>query len=213
MQHSNATPYLRTLMQYRNAVNDLLTVLQYRASVPLERAARGRYQLPGSAATGGPRDVGGLFYGRPVILSRWDWERVAWQAPWKDALTFLAWPVLSAQPYVYQSESDLHRLMQAAWSAASVQVRHEVSLGRGLRIDFTSRGVGVEVKIAGHPVEVRKQLRRYAASGRLQALVLFTACPGYHCGEIPEHGYGIPTAVIDLWATRSLSTRPRGRPR
>jgi hypothetical protein len=160
----------------------------------------------------GPRDVGGPFYGRPVILSQWDWEQVARHAPWKDVLTFLAWPVLSAQPYVYQSESDLHRLMQAAWSAASVPVRHEVSLGRGLRIDFTSRGVGVEVKIAGHPVEVRKQLRRYAASGRLQALVLFTACPG-HCGEIPEHGYGIPTAVIDLWATRSLSVRPRGHPR
>ncbi len=102
--------------------------------------------------------------------------------------------------------------MQAAWSAASVPVRHEVRLGRGGRIDFTSRGVGVEVKIAEHPVEVRKQLQRYAASGRLQALVLFTACPG-HRGEIPEHGYGVLTAVIDLWASRSLSARPRGRPR
>jgi hypothetical protein len=109
-----------------------------------------------------------------VILSQWDWNRVVWLAPWKDVLTFLVWPVLSAQPYVYQSESDLHHLMRAAWSAASVPVRHEVSLGRGLRIDFTSRGVGVEVKIAGQPVEVRKQLQRYAASGRLQALVLFT---------------------------------------
>jgi hypothetical protein len=38
----------------------------------------------------------------------------------------------------------------------------------GLRIDFTSRGVGVEVKIAGPPVEVRKQMQRYAASGRLR---------------------------------------------
>jgi hypothetical protein len=146
-----------------------------------------------------------------VILSQWDWNRVVWLAPWKDVLTFLVWPVLSAQPYVYQSESDLHHLMRAAWSAASVPVRHEVSLGRGLRIDFTSRGVGVEVKIAGQPVEVRKQLQRYAASGRLQALVLFTACPG-HRGEIPEHGYGIPTAVIDLSAARSLSARPRVRP-
>lgn len=137
-----------------------------------------------------------------MILSQWDWYQVVRLAPWKGALTFLAWPVLSAQPYVCQSESDLHRLMQAAWSAAGVPVCHEVDLGRGLRIDFTSRGVGVEVKIAGPPVEVRKQMQRYAASGRLRALVLFTACPG-HRVEIPEHGYGIPTAVIDLWASPS----------
>jgi hypothetical protein len=126
----------------------------------------------------------------PVILSQWDWYQAVRLAPWKDVLTFLAWPVLSAQPYVYQSEPDLHRLMQAAWSAVGVPVSHEVSLGRGLRIDFTSRGVGVEVKIAGHPGEVRKQMQRYAASGRLQALVLFTSCPS-HRGEISEHGYGI----------------------
>jgi hypothetical protein len=137
-----------------------------------------------------------------VILSRWDWNQIVWQTPWKGVLTFLAWPVLSAQPYVYRSESDLHCLMRAAWRAAGVPISHEVSLGRGLQIDFTSRGVGVEVKIAGSPVEVRKQMQRYAASGRLQALVLFTSCPS-HRGEIPEHGYGIPTAVIDLWAARS----------
>lgn len=146
----------------------------------------------------------------PVILSQWDWDQAVRLAPWKDVLTFLAWPVLSAQPYVYQSESDLHRLMQAAWSAAGVPVSHEVSLGRGLRIDFTGRGVGVEVKVAGHPVEVRRQMQRYAASGRLQALVLFTSCPS-HRGEISEHGYGIPTAVIDLWAARSLVACPRVR--
>jgi hypothetical protein len=146
----------------------------------------------------------------PVILSQWDWDQAVRLAPWKDVLTFLAWPVLSAQPYVYQSESDLHRLMQAAWSAAGVAVSHEVSLGCGLRIDFTSRGVGVEVKVAGHPVEVRRQMQRYAASGRLQALVLFTSCPS-HRGEISEHGYGIPTAVIDLWAARSLVACPRVR--
>jgi hypothetical protein len=100
--------------------------------------------------------------------------------------------------------------MQAAWSAAGVPVSHEVSLGRSLRIDFTSRGVGAEVKVAGPPVEIRKQMQRYAASGRLQALVLFTSCPSRR-GEIPEHGYGIPTAVIELWAARSLVVRPRAR--
>jgi hypothetical protein len=136
-----------------------------------------------------------------VILSRFDWDQ--WMCPWKGVLAFLAWPVLSAQPYVYLSERDLHRQIRAAWNAAGVTVRYEVSLGPGRRIDFISRGIGVEVKVGGRPVEVRKQLQRYAATGELRALVLLTACPG-HRGEIPEHGYGVPTAVIDLAAARSL---------
>lgn len=59
-----------------------------------------------------------------VILSRWDWNQVVWQTPWKGVLTFLAWPVLSAQPYIYRSESDLHCLMRTAWRAAGVPVSH-----------------------------------------------------------------------------------------
>ena len=110
-------------------------------------------------------------------------------------------PVLSGQPYVYSSERDLHRLIGAAWSAAGVPVRHEARLGPGRQIDFVSRGIGIEVKVAGSPVDVRKQLQRYAATGKLDALVLLTACPS-HRREIPEHGYGVPFAVIDLWASR-----------
>ena len=145
-----------------------------------------------------------------MILSMFDWDQAVRRTRWKAVLAFLAWPVLSAQPYVYLSERDLHRQVRAAWNAAGVPVRYEVSLGPGRRIDFVSRGIGVEVKVDGRPAEVRKQLQRYAAAGKLEALVLLTACPG-HCREIPEHGYGIPTAVIGLSAARSLPARPRVR--
>jgi len=74
-----------------------------------------------------------------VILSWWDWQRVTREAPWKDVLTFLAWPVLAAQPYTYRTESDLHRDINDVLRRANVPVRHEVSLGPGLRIDFVSR--------------------------------------------------------------------------
>jgi len=136
-----------------------------------------------------------------VILSRWDWYQVTHEAPWKDALTFLALPVLAAQPYAYRTESDLHREIAAVLRAANVPVRHEVSLGPGLRIDFVSRGIGVEIKTAGSPVDVRKQLQRYGTTYKLSALLLLTTCPS-HLRRIPEHGYGVPTAAIGLSAVR-----------
>ena len=136
-----------------------------------------------------------------MILSRWDWNQVTREAPWKGVLTFLAWPVLAAQPYAYRTEADLHREIAAVLCAADVPVRHEVSLGPGLRIDFVSRGIGVEIKTAGSPVDVSKQLRRYGTTYKLSALLLLTTCPS-HLHQIPEHGYGVPTAVIGLSAVR-----------
>lgn len=136
-----------------------------------------------------------------MILSRWDWDQVTREAPWKGALTFLAWPVLAAQPYGYRTESDLHREIAAVLRDANVPVRHEVSLGPGRRIDFVSRGIGLEIKTAGSPVDVSKQLRRYGTTYELSALLLLTTCPS-HLHQLTEHGYGVPTAVIELRAFR-----------
>lgn len=136
-----------------------------------------------------------------VILSRWDWQEVARSDPLKEVLAFLILPVVNAQPYVYRSERDLHRHFIAVWRNAGVPVRHEVRLGPGRQIDFVSRGVGIEVKVAGSSTEVHKQLQRYAAAGKLGALLLLTACPS-HLRELPKYGYGVPTAVIDVWASR-----------
>jgi hypothetical protein len=137
-----------------------------------------------------------------VILTRWDWNRVTWEAPWKEALTFLVWPVLAGQPYVYRTEDDLHWAIRRVLREAAVPLRHEVELGPGMRIDFVSCGVGIEIKTSGKPAEIAGQLSRYADAGKLSALVLFTTCPG-HLGQVPEHGYGIPMTMIALMGSRS----------
>jgi hypothetical protein len=81
-----------------------------------------------------------------------------------------------------------------------------VGLGPGARVDFVSRGVGVEIKAHGAAGDVAKQLRRYHATGKLDGLVLLTTCPSHL--EIPEHGLGGLTVVIHLWAAASLLPRP-----
>ena len=70
-----------------------------------------------------------------MILTRWDWDRVTWETPWKGAFTFLVWPVLAGQPYVYRTEGDLHRAIRRVLRDAAAPLRHEVELGPGMRID------------------------------------------------------------------------------
>lgn len=150
--------------------------------------------------------------GRRLIVTRDDWRQVTYEDPWKHSLSFLVLPILAAQPYLYHTEFDLHRAITEALSAARVPFRHEVTLGPGAKIDFVSRGVGVEVKTAGSPADVSKQLRRYHATGKLEGLVLLTTRPE-HLAGIPEHGLGGLTIVLNLWAVTSLLPRPARRQR
>ncbi len=164
-------------------------------------------------ALGESRFVGGRGYGRLMprrhrIVTVDDWHQVTYETPWKHSLSFLVLPIIAGQPYLYHTESDLHRAITEALTAARVPFRHEVSLGPGARIDFVSRGVGVEIKIAGQADDVSKQLRRYHATGKLKGLVLLTTC-GSHL-QIPERGLGGLTAMIHLWA--AISLLPRARP-
>lgn len=156
---------------------------------------------------GGP-GYGRLMPGRPQIVTVDDWRRMTSEAPWKHSLSFLVLPIAAGQPYLYRAESDLHRAITKALTAARVPFRHEVSLGPGARVDFVSRGVGVEVKAHGAADDVARQLRRYHATGKLDGLVLFTTWPGYL--EIPELGLGGLTVVIHLWAVAALPARQLG---
>jgi hypothetical protein len=127
-----------------------------------------------------------------------------------EALTFLACPVLAGQPYAYRTEHGLHRAIGNVLRDAGVPLQHEVELGPGMRIDFVSRGLGVEIKTAGNSAEVTGQLRRYAATGKLTALLLLTTFPG-HVGQVPEHGYGIPMAAIRLMGSQNRRRGPAAR--
>lgn len=61
-------------------------------------------------------------------------------------------------------------------------------------IDFVVGDTGVEIKLRARPVEVRRQLQRYARDERLTGLVLVTARPVVLPGAIG----GKPVAVVDL---------------
>ena len=70
-------------------------------------------------------------------------------------------------------EYDLHGLVAAALEEAQLPFAHEAPLAPRCRIDFLCGRIGIEVK-RGRPVksQVEKQLRRYAESGKVTALIL-----------------------------------------
>ena len=96
-------------------------------------------------------------------------------------------------------EYDIHALVSGALAAAGLEARHEVSLGSGCRIDFVCGGVGIEVKKGRvAPAVMRRQAARYAASGRVRALIL--VAPGDL--RMPREIGGVPVrclALARLW--------------
>jgi hypothetical protein len=93
-------------------------------------------------------------------------------------------------------------------NAAGLSVEREVPCGRGV-IDFVVtvsqpfpppcrgmrfRHVGIEVKIKGAAREIVRQVRGYAASGDLDAVILVTAKPVH----LPPEIAGKPVHVFDI---------------
>lgn len=79
----------------------------------------------------------------------------------------------------YRNETQLQQGLNFLFELTGLQVLPEAVLTRGERIDFwinlrTAR-IGVEVKIKGSTPMVRAQLARYAATGKVDALVLVTS--------------------------------------
>jgi hypothetical protein len=73
--------------------------------------------------------------------------------------------VLSVRIPAVPAEGELHSIIMNAFLTHNLPARHEVSLGRGRRIDFLVGGVGVEIK-KGKPNAraLFAQLSRYAES-------------------------------------------------
>ena len=99
-----------------------------------------------------------------------------------------------------QDEYDLHGLVAAALQQADIEFRHEAPLAPRCRIDFLCGTVGIEIK-RGRPdrVPVEKQLRRYAETGKVSALILLSektlpTLPGFAAG-IPVY----PVSLYKLW--------------
>ncbi len=94
-----------------------------------------------------------------------------------------------------RGEYDLHALVGQALTEAGIAWAHEVPLAPRCRIDFLCGGVGIEVK-RGKPerARVREQLRRYAGSERITALVLVTE----RQIDLPDSLCGKPLAAVCL---------------
>lgn len=92
-------------------------------------------------------------------------------------------------------EYDMHELVERALEQAELPVAHEVRLGPGRRIDFMCGGVGIEVK-KGKPARaaVLSQLRRYALSGAVEALIV--VAPGDL--RLPRAIGGVPVRCVAL---------------
>ncbi len=92
-------------------------------------------------------------------------------------------------------ETELQKEVAAALTKHGISFAREMKLGNGLRIDFVCQeGIGIECKrsYVYTPV-VAKQVRQYAESGHLNAVILFTekrvdlANPAFEGLPIPLH--------------------------
>ena len=99
-----------------------------------------------------------------------------------------------------QDEYDLHGLAADALQRADIEFRHEAPLAPRCRIDFLCDRIGIEIK-RGRPdrIPVEKQLRRYAESGKLDAIILLSekilpSLPGCIAG-VPIY----PVSLYKLW--------------
>lgn len=98
--------------------------------------------------------------------------------------------VLDRHTFTVSNELELHEALDDVLSLAfpgcverEVTLRNESSVSLG-RIDFMVDAVGIEVKVAGDPSNVRRQLQRYQRSPRVAELLLVTT-RGRHLTMLP----------------------------
>jgi hypothetical protein len=103
---------------------------------------------------------------------------------------------ISANRYRYSQETRLHEGIEQVLADAEIAAVREAHLTSAERIDFLAGRIGIEVKIAGRAPDVQRQLRRYAASPDVDALVLVTT-RARHRGMPREIG-GKPVRVVWL---------------
>jgi len=85
-------------------------------------------------------------------------------------------------------EYDIHQMVKARLTEASLPYLHEAKIGTGCRIDYLVDNVGIEIKKGRpKPEELLRQLTRYAACEVITGLIVVTqrsvALPHNLCGK------------------------------
>lgn len=96
-------------------------------------------------------------------------------------------------------EADIHQWVGDQLAMSGLDFGHEVSIGRGCRIDFLIGHIGVEIK-KGKPdaAAVLTQLRRYAACSDVHGLVILSQ----RTIRLPDRVGDVPVrqiALSQLW--------------
>lgn len=101
-----------------------------------------------------------------------------------------------------QDEYDLHGLVAEALENAGISFRHEAPLAPRCRVDFLCGEIGIEIK-RGKPdrVPVENQLRRYAETGKLAALILVSE----KTRPVPPSLAGVPVYPVSLYRLWGLA--------
>jgi hypothetical protein len=104
--------------------------------------------------------------------------------------------VIKGQRYRYADEARLQEGIAGALAAAGIDAEREVHLAGRDRIDFMAGSLGIEVKIAGQPADVARQLARYAKSPEVTELMLVTTRARHR--SVPREIGGKPVYVVLL---------------
>ena len=97
--------------------------------------------------------------------------------------------------HMVTEEFIIHERIKSLLEDQGIPFRHEVSIGKGSRIDFIVDGIGIEVK-KGKPNRnsVLKQLSRYSESDEIDGLILVIE----RSMDIPEQLNGKECRVVAL---------------
>ncbi len=87
--------------------------------------------------------------------------------------------ILGGYRFCWATEDELQRGLSAAFAEAGAKVEREVRLSLHDRVDLLVGRVGIEVKVAGSWRDLHRQVLRYVASDRLDAVVVVTSKVGH----------------------------------
>ncbi len=121
---------------------------------------------------------------------------MAEQSPFLEEL-YRVTKALSGLGIVAQEESEFSRIVEDRLREAGVAFTAEVSLSPKDRIDFVAGRIGIELKVQTSVAAMTRQLDRYAASEKIDWLVLVTASRKLGLSMPRElRGKGITTVIL-----------------